>query len=344
MKYFILFLFYIINCLFCLAQNINNLEKDKSILWEISKNGSHQKSYLLGTYHGGFSNKISYSFLDSLQHFKDILKNVDAVGVECNFEDSLFVKMQIDNLNNCIHQKYPAYAYLPDSVKRFSQLFTDTIEYDFVNSFLQELKGKKILVPNDYNRLKPVFTIQMINNSIQIIKEVADRRSGTVFINIDSGIYNRAKQSGKHLFFMESTQYHINLLNEVQSFSINSYSLQEQSQALYYYCKDLKEGLKTSKSYEKRLQRLYMEGDLKGMQYLEDSYFSDLKQRLDFTVIDNEITVERNKNWIPIILTNIDRYSCLIAVGVMHLPGENGLISLLKEKGYQVNPVNIYSK
>lgn len=31
--------------------------------------------------------------------------------------------------------------------------------------------------------------------------------------------------------------------------------------------------------------------------------------------------------------------ACLIAVGVMHLPGDKGLISLLLDKGYVVQPV-----
>lgn len=31
--------------------------------------------------------------------------------------------------------------------------------------------------------------------------------------------------------------------------------------------------------------------------------------------------------------------ACLIAVGVMHLPGDKGLISLLRDKGYVVQPV-----
>lgn len=31
--------------------------------------------------------------------------------------------------------------------------------------------------------------------------------------------------------------------------------------------------------------------------------------------------------------------ACLIAVGVMHLPGDKGLISLLRDKGYFVQPV-----
>jgi uncharacterized protein YbaP (TraB family) len=50
--------------------------------------------------------------------------------------------------------------------------------------------------------------------------------------------------------------------------------------------------------------------------------------------------VKRNTNWIPIIEKQISKKATFIAVGAAHLPGENGVIQLLKSKGYQVVPVN----
>jgi uncharacterized protein YbaP (TraB family) len=47
----------------------------------------------------------------------------------------------------------------------------------------------------------------------------------------------------------------------------------------------------------------------------------------------------RNKNWIPVIESQIKVNSTFIAVGAAHLPGENGVINLLKMKGYTVEPV-----
>ena len=48
---------------------------------------------------------------------------------------------------------------------------------------------------------------------------------------------------------------------------------------------------------------------------------------------------ERNIKWIPKIEEWIKENRCFIAVGAGHLPGELGLINLLREKGYEVNPV-----
>lgn len=47
----------------------------------------------------------------------------------------------------------------------------------------------------------------------------------------------------------------------------------------------------------------------------------------------------RNKNWIPIIIENIQKAPCLFAVGAGHLPGEQGIIQLLRKKGYKVKAV-----
>ncbi|WP_323760675.1 TraB/GumN family protein [Maricaulis sp.] len=49
------------------------------------------------------------------------------------------------------------------------------------------------------------------------------------------------------------------------------------------------------------------------------------------------LIVQRNQNWIPQIAEIMDgEGTVLIAVGAAHLPGENGVIALLREQGYQV--------
>lgn len=47
----------------------------------------------------------------------------------------------------------------------------------------------------------------------------------------------------------------------------------------------------------------------------------------------------RNKRWIPVMDKLMSEKACFIAVGAGHLGGENGVIQLLKSKGYTVEPV-----
>ena len=50
---------------------------------------------------------------------------------------------------------------------------------------------------------------------------------------------------------------------------------------------------------------------------------------------------DRNKSWIPIIVEKSKTNSCFIAVGAGHLPGENGVIELLRNEGYTLTPLEI---
>ena len=102
------------------------MNKGNSALWEISKKGSVQKSYLPGTYHGGTTNSISYSYVDTLPRFKNILDEVDAIGIECVFADTIFLKMVADNINNCFFKRSPSDAFLPDNSRKLESLSKST--------------------------------------------------------------------------------------------------------------------------------------------------------------------------------------------------------------------------
>jgi uncharacterized protein len=48
---------------------------------------------------------------------------------------------------------------------------------------------------------------------------------------------------------------------------------------------------------------------------------------------------ERNRNWVPLIVEQMANEQVFVAVGAGHLPGEEGLIELLKRAGYRVEAV-----
>ena len=75
---------------------------------------------------------------------------------------------------------------------------------------------------------------------------------------------------------------------------------------------------------------------------LHDSEYPTSEQYME--VANEELVNERNHRWIPVIDKNVHQGSCLIAVGALHLPGEIGLISLLRKEGYTLTPVDIHSR
>lgn len=52
------------------------------------------------------------------------------------------------------------------------------------------------------------------------------------------------------------------------------------------------------------------------------------------------LLTRRNQDWIPIMIAQMEQEPVFFAVGAGHLTGQNGLIQLLLDKGYQLEPVN----
>ncbi len=51
------------------------------------------------------------------------------------------------------------------------------------------------------------------------------------------------------------------------------------------------------------------------------------------------LLLQRNKNWVGQLKTIMKKESVFVAVGAGHLVGEKGLINLLKQEGYTVEPL-----
>jgi uncharacterized protein YbaP (TraB family) len=50
---------------------------------------------------------------------------------------------------------------------------------------------------------------------------------------------------------------------------------------------------------------------------------------------------KRNQNWIPLIEKNITSKPTFIAFGAGHLGGKNGVVALLRAKGYTLTPIRL---
>ncbi len=64
--------------------------------------------------------------------------------------------------------------------------------------------------------------------------------------------------------------------------------------------------------------------------------FMKIKGDKDF---ETALLVDRNRNWVPIIEKAVTAKASFFAVGAGHLGGTEGVISLLRKRGYQVIPV-----
>lgn len=336
--------------LFALIACINNVFSQaessavNSILWEISGKGLTQKSYLLGTFHGPDDTSIDYQYLDTLPKFKEVFGKVDAVAVECNMTDKSTAEVYKKHISRYFSTNYPAYALLPDSIESLSTLFENTEEYHYVDSFIQESQKQKKLFPFDYKKLRPMYTGIIISKYKTLIKVLEKTKKNEKIGVMDSELLAKAIEAGKCSFFMESMAEQFRLLEKMDSVANETISFQDQAKALYF---SLLTGDSVSNQYSAKLEELYLKGDLDAAiknreEMLHDSEYPTSEQYME--VANEELVNERNHRWIPVIEKNVHQGSCLIAVGALHLPGEIGLISLLRKEGYTLTPVDIHSR
>lgn len=81
--------------------------------------------------------------------------------------------------------------------------------------------------------------------------------------------------------------------------------------------------------------------------YLVDLYLQEDISKLNKASIElsemqefeDALLTKRNRSWIPLIETYIQEKSSFIAVGAAHLAGDDGVIKLLEEAGYNLTPL-----
>ena len=137
-------------------------------------------------------------------------------------------------------------------------------------------------------------------------------------------IMKEAKEASKKIKGLETMAYQAGVLDSIP------YKLQAE-QLLSYIDKankgeeddtELKEMFKAYKSQDlKKLEKMLIETDA-GM-----SGFTDI------------LLYHRNQNWVEKLKSLLPVKSLMIAVGAGHLPGEKGVINLLRKEGYKVTPV-----
>ncbi|MBN9384909.1 MAG: TraB/GumN family protein [Chitinophagaceae bacterium] len=100
--------------------------------------------------------------------------------------------------------------------------------------------------------------------------------------------------------------------------------------------KDLVNYIDSSEEYKKmtlELAEVYRRQDLDRIDSLSRKGDPGMSNYMDLLLYG------RNRKWADKLVTLLPQKSLLIAVGAAHLPGENGVIDLLRKRGYTVTPI-----
>lgn len=293
-------------------------------LWKISGNGLTHPVYLFGTYHG--SSHILYGYVDSIPGFRQAF---DASS-----------------------QYVGEVAYSNDSTSFFSnaKLPANTTYYDLLNEedyqFVDSTLRHKMNVPLHQMYLKPGHLTMLLGqiDDIMKLKKAGYSESQIDSIHsqvMDAVLEKKAKEKG----------YIINGLETIseQFAMIMPGDLKENATALAEYCRKEKEKDKEYTQFQTltdALAEVYRSQSMKRLIEYEiqmDAFYLSASPYLqEIAIHQRQVLLKaRNMNWIAKLTGLIKDKPTFIAVGVRHLPGENGLITLLQKEGYNVEPVEV---
>jgi len=138
-------------------------------------------------------------------------------------------------------------------------------------------------------------------------------------LGLDKHFYDQAKADGKRTEGLETAEYQISRLDGM--------SMEQQEHLLSESLKDLD----AERANMTRLVDAWRAGDAPAVERI---VLSELKQE---PLLYQRLLVERNRNWIPKIEALFARpRPAFVVVGAAHLVGPDGLIALLRAKGYTV--------
>ncbi|MBI3562613.1 MAG: TraB/GumN family protein [Gammaproteobacteria bacterium] len=143
---------------------------------------------------------------------------------------------------------------------------------------------------------------------------------------LDRLLYDYAVEQQKPVYGLETYEEQIGVFEKL--------SLQQQIILL-------DETLENFPKLDQQLQQLialYLKHDLSGLQRYSDSLMKSGSEELMHGFNQSLIT-DRNHRMVERMQARLQEGNAFIAVGALHLPGEQGILHLLTQRGYRITPV-----
>ncbi len=279
------------------------LAAQAQLLWKVSGNGLGRPSYIIGTYHFAPA-----SMIDQIP------------GMAQAFEDCDIVLGEIDNeeITGTKAQMAMAQAMMAPVDSTLDKLYSPE-DYAIVEQVFNKYFGGMGVTLSQMKMLKPsAISVQM--QAMQAVKYFPNFNPNDL---IDMAVQKRANEMGRPSGGLETVDEQIDLL-------FNS-PLTEQAESLLEACK--KDDLFVVQS--SALVEAYMAQDLAKI----EEVMTDPEIGGDDAEAMDELIYDRNRNWVVKLVKIMHERAALICVGAGHLPGEQGLLQLLRDRGFTVEPM-----
>lgn len=284
-----------------LAVVVLALSAQAQLLWKVSGNRLGRPSYILGTYHFAPG-----SMIDKIPGMEQAIEGCDIVIGELDKENMIGSKVQA----------LAAQAMMAPADSTLDKLFSPQ-DYAIIEKVFNKYFSNMGVKLRQMNMLKPMaISTQM--QAMQAIKYFPNFNANDL---IDVAVQARANDEGRPSMGLESVQEQIDLL-------FNG-PLTEQAQGLLEACKQDE----FFQAQSVALADAYMAQDLnKLFAVMTDATKGDSEEIMEMLIY------KRNRNWAQKLNVMMPECAMLVCVGAGHLPGDKGLLQLLRNMGYTVEP------
>ncbi len=193
------------------------------------------------------------------------------------------------------------------------KMIPDT-DYVFLDSVMRKEVGMSVKV---FDNVAPVFTMSLLEMKSMGLSDSSIKGNKEV---LDVYFHNLAKKKKKKLIGIETV--------EEQLGALNSLTYQEQADMLLVELN----GMRSNSSEGTELVEYYLQQDLDKLAAMNS--VTDMPGKFYTALV-----TDRNIRMADRIAVFIQEQPVFVAIGALHLPGQGGVIELLRKKGYTVYPV-----
>lgn len=238
-------------------------------------------------------------YVDSLSHVMEKFRDSKTLVGELLLDSTMTVKMMVAAR---LHETTLDKLLKPE-------------DYQKTAAWLKELSGYDLKIFNGMNPMTiQIFLMTMLQQKLFPLQGSSD-------VPMDLYFQQRGKKEGKKLIGLETFEVQVNAL-------FNQFTLQRQAEMLMEFV-DEKEKAKEELMVMNKSYRNGDLGKLEELLALQTYSEQEAKVMLD----------DRNKKWFDQLPVIMKEQQAFVAVGALHLSGENGLINLFRNAGYTVTPL-----
>ena len=276
---------------------------DTALLWRISGNGLAQESFVFGTIH----------MIPTEDYFLP-------TGMVAALNDADKVVFEIDP--KAMEDPTVMMSLMSKINMRGDTSLQDLLpaeDYKIVSDYFTKLGLPMFMA----GRMKPMFLSAMVGQDMESLQNGMTGENSSMK-SYELEMSQLAQKAGKPVDGLETIEFQLGLFDEIP------YSAQ--AKMLVKAVRGEAEGGEASGELEKvvALYKRKAIAEMGNMVKDDDSGMADFEELL---------LTKRNRNWIPAMREMMPTGTKLFAVGAAHLGGDQGVIALLREAGYSVEPV-----